>query len=353
MLETAELIASDGAVGDHFGGSVALSGDTVVVGAAADDIGGNSSQGSAYVFVKPAAGWAGLLTESAKLVASDGAREDFFGASVAVSGDTVVVGAPDHKIGPNFFQGLAYVFVEPNGGWVGDLTEDAKLTTSDGAAFDNFGISVAISGDTVYAGAIEFNGDQGAAYVIQKPTGGWAGTVRETAKLTASDGAAFDIFGTSVAVDGETVVVGADQDDDIDTDQGSAYVFEHVLPTPPPSVVPVANTSVPCRGTRCKVRLICPQDSAIACDNRIDLFVRASAARLSDDTAAKARRPIRFAFGLANVPPGAIANVRLRLTKKGKDIVKKKTKKRLTGVLEIRNAPGDLVSSTRIRIRLR
>jgi hypothetical protein len=92
-----------------FGFSVAISGDTVVVGALFDDIGANTDQGSAYVFVKPVGGWAGNLTESAKLTASDGAGGDSFGFSVAISGDTVVVGALD-RIGVNADQGSAYVF---------------------------------------------------------------------------------------------------------------------------------------------------------------------------------------------------------------------------------------------------
>ena len=97
-------------------------------------------------------------------------------------------------------------------------TQAAKLTASDGAAYDNFGISVAVDGDTVVVGAPGDDGagaDSGSVYVFVKPTGGWA-TSTETAKLTASDGAALDYFGYSVAVDGDTVLVGAYQDDDED-----------------------------------------------------------------------------------------------------------------------------------------
>ncbi|MGH8521241.1 MAG: hypothetical protein ACREU9_07480 [Gammaproteobacteria bacterium] len=90
--------------------SLSEDGDTVVVGAVLDDIGANSDQGSAYVFVKPAGGWSGLLTEAAHLTASDGAAFDEFGGSVAVSGDTVVVGAPFDGIDANASQGSAYVF---------------------------------------------------------------------------------------------------------------------------------------------------------------------------------------------------------------------------------------------------
>ena len=93
IFEDARLTASDGTANDAFGSNVAVSGDTVVVGAFGDDIGSNSGQGSAYVFVRPAGGWSGPLQESAKLIASDGEASASFGISVAVSGDTVVVGA--------------------------------------------------------------------------------------------------------------------------------------------------------------------------------------------------------------------------------------------------------------------
>ena len=101
FFQQAKLTASDGAANDAFGFSVAVSGDTVVVGAPVDTIGANATQGSAYVFVAPPGGFPGALTETAKLTASDGAANDAFGSSVAVSGDTVVVGAPGDTIGAN------------------------------------------------------------------------------------------------------------------------------------------------------------------------------------------------------------------------------------------------------------
>ncbi len=150
--------------------------------------------------------------QAAKLTASDGAASDSFGASVAVSGDTIVVGADGTHVGANLAQGSAYVFVKPTGGWSG-MTQTAKLTASDGVAYDHFGISVAISGDTIVVGASGSNSSQGAAYVFVKPTGGWTGAMTQTAKLTASDGAANDYFGGSVAISGDTIVVGAYGDD--------------------------------------------------------------------------------------------------------------------------------------------
>ena len=222
--QTAKLTASDGAAGDEFGYSVAVDGDTAVVGASGNDDRGNDS-GSAYVFVKPATGWA-TGTQTAKFTASDGATEDIFGWSVAVDGDTAVVGAyGDDDKGSN--SGSAYVFVKPATGWATG-TQTAKLTASDGAASDEFGTAVAVDGDTVVVGAYaddDRGNDSGSAYVFVKPATGWANGT-QTAKLTASDGAASDEFGTAVAVDGDTVVVGAYADDDANgSDAGSVYAF--------------------------------------------------------------------------------------------------------------------------------
>ena len=151
MTQTAKLTASDGAADDDFGDSVSISGNTVVVGAADATVGANSGQGAAYVFTEPGSGWANM-TQTAKLTASDGAAGDDFGFSVSISGNTVVVGAPNATVGGNAGQGAAYVFTEPGSGWA-NMTQTAKLTASDGAAGDDFGYSVSISGNTVVVGA--------------------------------------------------------------------------------------------------------------------------------------------------------------------------------------------------------
>ena len=231
--EAAKLTASDGAPVDELGTSVAISGDTVVAGASNEPLSGNIGQGAAYVFVKPAGGWASE-TESAKLTASDGGANDGLGGSVAVDGDTVTASALNATVSGHIGQGAAYVFVKSAGGWVSE-TGATKLTASDGAANDGLGWSVAISGNTVVASAIfaTVNGDfhQGAAYVFVQPAGGWVSET-EAAKLTASDGAAGVEFGTSVAVDGNAVVVG-DSDATVNGqgNQGAAYVFGFVRTT--------------------------------------------------------------------------------------------------------------------------
>ena len=217
--ETAKLTASDGVVGDWFGQSVAVDGDTVVVGASED-----GGSGSAYVFTKAADSVWTDATQTAKLTASDGDDFDEFGKSVAVDGDTAVAGAPN-----NDGYGSAYVFIKPAAGW-DDATQTAKLTpgaTDDGAAglAGTFGAAVAVDGGTVVVGASAYSGSQGRAYVFTKPSGGWEDAER-TAELATSD-AEKNQFGWSVAVDGNTVVVGAHTDDASDSvnDSGSVYVF--------------------------------------------------------------------------------------------------------------------------------
>lgn len=227
--QAAKLTASDTTTDDLFGSSVAIDGDTILIGAFGDDTTAGTTSGSAYVFVKPAGGWTNM-TENAKLTPSDAAQTDEFGYSVALSGDTAAIGAVLDNIngGPGSIfdgQGSAYVFVRSGTVW----TQAAKLTASDAAGFDNFGTSVAVSGDTVLVGANRADApglaNTGAAYVYVKPGGGWT-NMTQTAKLLASDRAAQDSFGAAVSLSGDTAVVTARADDNSGgTDAGSAYVF--------------------------------------------------------------------------------------------------------------------------------
>jgi hypothetical protein len=393
LTEQAELIASDGMNFDDLGVSVAMSGDTVVVGASGNDIGNNSGQGSAYVFVKPPTGWAGMLRENALLTASDGAADDRFGRAVALHNDTAVIGALSFGSSGNLNDGAAYVFVEPAGGWVGPLTENAKLTASNPPAGNiRFGTSVSVSGDTIVAGVLA-SGPAGA-FVFVKPAGGWAGVLTETAKLTpggvevaisgdtvaaglppfvyrkpsggrsgtltanaiftTSDNEPFDFFppffgirGNKVALSGDTLVAGAAGDDiGGNADQGSAYVFDASTFEAEP-----ATTRIDCKTAGCKLLITC--NLAQTCTNRITLLVRARDVRLREETRARAPRMIRFASAVANIPPGVTRAVRLKLTKTGRDVVSEKKKKKLKGIIEIRNTPGTAFDRTPITIRLR
>jgi len=162
-----------------------------------------------------------LGSKEIKLIASDGMADDVFGTSCAISGDTVVIGArsADSDTGAN--SGAAYVFVRSGSSWL----QQAKLTAGDGASGDQFGNSVAISGDTLVVGAYlddDAGMDSGSAYVFVRSGSSWL----QQAKLTAGDGAATDIFGSSVAISGDTAVVGAYLDDDAGMDSGSAYIYQ-------------------------------------------------------------------------------------------------------------------------------
>jgi len=223
-IEQAKLTAYDGAGGDRFGFSVSISGDVVVVGAYYEDYGGTSS-GSAYLFEKPPGGWA-PMAQTAKLTASDAAADDVFAWSVSVSGDVAVIGAPYDDDGGTS-SGSVYLFEKPPGGWT-TATEDAKLSASDTAVGDAFGVSVCISGEVAVIGAPNDNDGgtySGSAYLFEKPPGGWV-TATEDAKLTASDAAADDVFGSSVSVSGGLAVIGAHGDDDGGLSSGSAYLFQ-------------------------------------------------------------------------------------------------------------------------------
>jgi MYXO-CTERM domain-containing protein len=215
--QQAAVTPADGGTGGGFGCSVAVSGDIAIVGALDYRAGTGGNQGASFVFVRRGTTW----TQQAELTASDGATGDGFGSSVAVSGGAAVVGAPKHRVLGSAGQGAAYVFARSGTTW----TQQAELTASDGAAGDDFGSSVAVSGGTAVVGApmqtVAGNAEQGAAYIFAQSGTTWA----RQAELTASDGAAGDGFGSSVAVSGRTVIVGAPNHGVDHNEQGSAYIF--------------------------------------------------------------------------------------------------------------------------------
>jgi hypothetical protein len=229
MTQTAELLASNPSGEDvHFGWSVAVSGNTIVAGDPFQKVGTAGEAGAAYVYVMPQSGWT-TTTETAELTASDtNPGSDQLGTSVAVSGNTVVVGAPFHTVGSVFEAGAAYVYVMPAGGWT-SMAQTAELSSSDDSGGEYFGISVGISEGTIVVGAPQHQtgqfSDSGAAYVYTEPSGGWT-NMTQTAELNASDPDTRDSLGTSVAVSGSTVVAGA-QLHTVGSNlrQGAAYVF--------------------------------------------------------------------------------------------------------------------------------
>ncbi|MFQ6092897.1 MAG: LamG-like jellyroll fold domain-containing protein, partial [bacterium] len=196
---------------------MSISGDYAIVGAHGDDDNGDAS-GSAYIFKRSGTSW----SQQAKLTASDGAGGDEFGISVSISGDYAIVGARSDDDKGNA-SGSAYIFKRSGTSW----SQQAKLTASDGAAYDYFGLSVCLNGDFALIGASGAGDDlQGAAYIFKRNADGtWPSS--ETQKLLASDGAQDDNFGYSVGLNGEFALIGAYKDDNANgIDAGSAYVLE-------------------------------------------------------------------------------------------------------------------------------
>jgi hypothetical protein len=214
----ASLTASNGQASDWMGNSVAIEGDTVVVGAPQQGVYADLP-GAVYVFVKPASGWANM-TQTATLTASDqnsNGHGNLLGNQVAISKGTIIAGAPWSG---KPLLGAVYVYVRPAGGWR-DATETGKLTSTDLLTDKStFGGYVAIDGDTIVATQADWR--HGAAYVFVKPARGWV-TTTQTAKLTPSPVSA-SWFGISIGISNNAVVVGCPLQQ-----RGTAYVF--VKPT--------------------------------------------------------------------------------------------------------------------------
>jgi FG-GAP repeat len=251
---------------DEFGISVSISGDAVVVGAPRHML-AILQQGVAYVFVKPSAGWSNM-TETAKLSAPDAQQIAYFGYSVAVSGNAILVGSPEQTIDGIDSRGAAYIFAEPKTGWAtssqsaveftapntselgwtvaldlgtavasapgngvaflyakppdgwSHATLTAELTTST-PDFQDFGAFTAMRNETICIGATAADSGIGAAYVYQEPIGGWQ-NMTQTAILTPSDGVLGEAFGVSVSVSNSTIAVGADYEGG---GQGAVYLY--------------------------------------------------------------------------------------------------------------------------------
>ncbi len=212
--QTAKLNATNANAEDRFGSSVSISGNLALIGALGDDEAASNS-GAAYLFdIDPSSTTFG--DQLFKLTTSDANVADWFGGSVAISGNLALIGAAgDDDRGRN--AGAAYLFDVATG------TQIAKFTASDGNDDDWFGFSVAISGNMALIGARWDNDagdDSGTAYVFDVTTG------EQIAKLTASDAAAGDEFGISVAISGNSALVGAYRTGSgINGETGSAYLF--------------------------------------------------------------------------------------------------------------------------------
>ena len=214
-IQQKKLTASDASAEDYFGASVSLDGNNVVVGAYGDAALGWYT-GSAYVFNFDGTTW----TEQTKLIASDSATGDYFGGSVSIDGNNVVVGAPwddDH----GYTSGSAYIYGYDGNVW----TQKSKITAEDGSESSQFGYSVAIVGENLVIGS-RFDdltvANSGAAYVYHFDGNSWI----QKFKLAANDGSSYDEFGSSVSLDSNRAIVGAYNSDQNGESSGSVYVFD-------------------------------------------------------------------------------------------------------------------------------
>ncbi len=209
--EEARLASPDGLPGDLFGTSVAIRGDTAVVGAPGHDAAGQGA-GAVYVFTRTGSLW----SLEAKLLPASSLAGDQFGKSVSLDGDALVVGAPQNGVNG---QGAAFVFVRSGSAW----SQEAALAPV-GAQGNLFGTSVGVFQDRLVVGMLTSDGrvaQTGAAFVFERGGAGWA----QTAKLQAADGDALDFFGISVAIFNDAITVGASGDDDGGASAGAAYNF--------------------------------------------------------------------------------------------------------------------------------
>lgn len=208
-----KLTASDGNQFEHFGSAVALDGDTALIGAPYADIGANNSQGAAYFFTRSGSSW----TQQAKVTYLFGDPDDHFGTAVALDGDTALIGAPYRDVGSKWDQGSAFVFNYSGGVW----SFQVQLTSPTGTYYDYLGQSVALCGDTALLGAPN-QLINGYAEVFVRSGSVW----NHQQKLTASDGAADDKFGSAVALVENIALIGAPMADiGSNVNQGAAYVF--------------------------------------------------------------------------------------------------------------------------------
>ena len=204
-----KLLTSDGTFGDCFGFTIALDGDTALIGAFGDSTQGDI--GSAYIFTRTGTTW----TQQAKLFPTSGGYYDFFGYAVALDDDTALIGAPGSQFNPPY-PGAAYIFTRTGTTW----TQQAKLIPDDGNDGDYFGNSVALDGDTALIGSEYWSGT-GSTYVFTRTGTSWT----QRTKITPYDGINGEMFGYSLSLEGTTCLIGAPMDDDNGGASGSVYVY--------------------------------------------------------------------------------------------------------------------------------
>lgn len=222
-IQQQRIVANDPNYFAHFGGSVAISGDHVIVGALRDGGSGFDQRGSAYIFVRNGDTWA----QQQKLIGSSTDNHDVFGTSVSMSGDYAVVGCPGYSYNGN--RGAAFMFKRNGNTW----SQQQRIQVSPATYYNWFGQSVALNGDRLIVGAPQedevWNQDLsiGAAYIFVRNGNTWT----QQQRLVANDRETNDLFGWSVALSGGHAIVGAQYEDhdatggDTRQDAGSAYIF--------------------------------------------------------------------------------------------------------------------------------
>jgi FG-GAP repeat len=212
-LQVAKLRSTTPSINEELGNSIAINGDTAIVGALSDDFGNRS--GSVSIFSRNGNQW----IQQARLLADDGGIGDQFGVAVAISGDTAVIGANSGN--NNQGNGSAYVFTRTNGVW----TQQVKLLATNGSAFDRFGESVAIDGNTILVGSpFDANNSVNQSGAVHVFTG--SGNIWKLEDvITGDSNTQFAAFGAAVSLDGDTAAIGAWNDDGISANSGSLSVF--------------------------------------------------------------------------------------------------------------------------------
>jgi FG-GAP repeat len=326
----------------EFGWSVGVSGSTIVVGAP-----GSNDPGAAYIYAKPAAGWATTSTPTSTLASTDVGPTDELGYSVAADGSTVVVAAPNHSgsdaANPGSVQheGALYVFEQPAGGWPGSMTQNSELTPSDPTSVGNttLGIGgVAISNSTIIGATDEGTGslNAGAGYEFTEPAGGWPATMTQTQKLTLTTPE--NGFASAVGVSGTTVVLGAPGASPYGTaGTGGAYVF---VPGTAATTTTIATTTVgKASAGHAKVsadfasaKLSCAGASGTNCRLALSLTsvetlnghkLTAVTARASTKKAKRTKKTVTIGSAKLTLTGGATKTVKLSLNRTGKQLLAK------------------------------
>jgi FG-GAP repeat len=334
LNEDKKLNASDSAVGDNVGWSVAIQGDEVVAGADSADIAGHMDQGAVYTWPRT-----GGFAETAKLTVSNGAASANLGESVAIDSTGIVAGASGTNVGSNNYQGAAYTFARTGASL---RNETATLLQTDGGTNDRFGSSIATTPDEIVVGAplddIGAIAEQGSVYTFAR-----LGSSRtETAKLTVPGAADNDQLGFSVGLDGSTVVAGAPYVDGAGTYRGAADIFFDPAPPPPPATDTTPPTLDLDAASSEKIRKTIKLKAT--CDEACSLTLDGSVKPKGDDKSQLKPTTVQLAAGVATTIKVKLGKLKRVLKDAGKG------KAKLSGVAT--DAAGNASAAGKAKVKL-